>query len=121
MAGDAQTLTARCVAEVLRRGEATVSQVLGSVSRHLSAAAAVQRGRALVARRGRRRRPNGGRKAAPENPIYDAPHLADLGRREAVRAALEKAASRGLVRRTAPGVYAATLPKLFDAGAARVG
>lgn len=97
-----KTLIGRCVAEVLRLGEASVSRVLARVGRHIDASPAA----------------NAGRRAQKSFPRLSA---ADRGRRRIVNIALCLAARRGYIRRVSPGVYAAPLPKLHEPAISEAG
>ena len=98
----ATSLAALCRAEVRRRVEATVAEVVAAVGRTIPAGVATAAGRAVILRKSRQRIPTN-----PDNPVYTPHRLARIGRLEIVARALRYEVRAGRLRRVAAGRYAA--------------
>jgi hypothetical protein len=100
-------VTGLCVREVLRRGKASVDEVLGAVGAAIPAAQAVSRARACLAYKASRpAEDNGPRERNPDSGLYTEEFMAGWGRRLIVTSALQLAVKKGRLRRLSPGVYA---------------
>lgn len=113
----AASFKALCVAEVLRLGKASNLQIVAAVGHLLPAAQALALGKAYL-----RYHANGERRLVnPDSPIYTTNRMREIGLRVKVKKAMQEAHRCGLVRRLAPGVYTAPLPKLFTVDEKSVG
>lgn len=108
------SLSKRCYDAVVKRGEVTISQVLGVVGRFISPSQALRQGK-IYLRSHSKPAPSRKRRAVnPDSEIYTISRITEIGRRQVVNNALRHLTKKGSLRRTAPGVYAAPLPKLFE-------